>query len=407
MYDLIIANGRVVDPANNIDAVMDIAIRAGKIAQVGENIDGAQCERLIDATGSLVTPGLVDVHAHVIGPGDIDVDGACGVGAGVTSIIDAGSAMASDLPDALEVATPSSVYSLLTNHNWPNGYSESSVAPVDVEAVRDAINTYPDSVLGIKVALTPAIIAAYGLDGLKGAREVAKDTGTTVMLHIGDIGNPALAPTPSSVTAEALSLLQAGDILTHVYSPLTGGPLDENEKLLPALGEAVRRGVIMDAAMGDYGFSWAAADKILATGIKPDTVSSDVELHSPAIGASGLMVENRRATGTRVKSELSLVEYMAYFLELGFSVGEVIKMTTSAPAAAAGISERAGDLSAGQPADVTLLSLQQGQFKLADVDGVTRIGTQAFVPVATVKNGTVYEPSTGPHAWGFLPPSAA
>ena len=406
MYDVLITNGRVIDPANKIDAVMDVAIHDGKVARVASGIADAEAARAIDATGKLVAPGLVDMHAHVIGPGDIDVDGPCGVGAGVTSIVDAGSAMASDLPGALDVDTPSSVYALLTNHNWPDGFRPPNVDPVDVDAVRDAIVSYPDSVLGIKVALTPAIVGAYGLDGLRKAREVVADTGTTVMLHIGDIGNPALDPTPSSVTSEALGLLQAGDILTHVYSPLTGGPLDENEQLLPALGEACERGVVMDAAKGDYGFGWDAADQILATGIKPDTVSSDVELHSPATTTSGLMVENRRATGKRVKSELSLVEYMAFFLELGFSVPEVIRMTTSAPAAAAKIAARAGDLSVGKPADVTILELKEGRYCLTDVDGVSRVGRQAFVPVATLKHGIVHPPSRGPHSWGFEPPRA-
>ena len=353
-----------------------------------------------------MTPGLVDIHAHVIGTGDVDVDGICGAGAGVTSIIDAGSAMASDLPGALEVSTPSTVYSLLTNHNWPDGFRPPRVEPVDVDAVREAMQSYPGTVLGIKVALTPAIIGAYGLDGLSKARAVAAQTGTRVMLHIGDIGNPALDPTPSSITSEALGILQAGDILTHVYSPLTGGPLDENERLLPALGEACERGVIMDAAKGDYGFGWEAADQILGTGIKPDTVSSDVELHSPATGASGLMVENRRATGARIKSELSLVEYMAFFLALGFGVDEVVRMVTSAPAAAAGIADRAGDLCPGKPADVSVLEIKNGRYRLTDVDGVSRTGQQAFVPFATLKDGNLHEPSAGPHEWGFEPPPA-
>lgn len=406
MYDVLIRNGRVIDPANQINAVMDVAIHAGKIVKVAPRIDEASADREIDAQGHLVTPGLVDIHAHVIGQGDVDVDGLCGVGAGVTSIIDAGSAMASDLPQALTVSTPSNVYSLLTNHNWPDGFRPPEVAPVDVEGVREAIATYPDTVLGIKVALTPAIIGAYGLEGLRKAREVAEETGTTVMLHVGDIGNPALHPTPSSVTAEALGILQAGDILTHVYSPLTGGPLDEDEQMLPALGEACERGVIMDAAKGDYGFGWDAADQILGKGIKPDTVSSDVELHAPANSASGLMVEGRRATGVRVKSELSLVEYMAFFLALDFSVEEVIRMVTSAPAKAAGIADRAGDLSPGKPADISVLTLKRGYYQLTDVDGISRTGRQAFVPVTTLKEGRVYEPSSGPHPWGFEPPRA-
>ena len=174
MYDVLITNGRVIDPANQIDAVMDVAIHDGKVAKVAPGIADAEAARTIDATGKLVSPGLVDIHAHVIGPDDIDVDGPCGVGAGVTSIVDAGSAMASDLPGALEVDTPSSVYALLTNHNWPDGFRPPNVDPVDVDSVRDAIVSYPDSVLGIKVALTPAIVGAYGLDGLRKAREVCR-----------------------------------------------------------------------------------------------------------------------------------------------------------------------------------------------------------------------------------------
>lgn len=405
MYDVLIRNGRVIDPANQIDTVMDVAIQAGKIAEVAAAIDKTSAKREIDAQGHLVTPGLVDIHAHVIGRGDVDVDGLCGVGAGVTSIIDAGSAMASELPDALSVSTPSNVYALLTNHNWPDGFRPPAVVPVDVDGVRAAIDTYPGTVLGIKVALTPAIIGAYGLEALRKAREVAEETGTFVMLHVGDIGNPALSPTPSAVTAEALAILQAGDVLTHVYSPLTGGPLDENEALLPALSEACERGVIMDAAKGDYGFGWLAADQILGQGIKPDTVSSDVELHAPANSASGLMVANRRATGVRVKSELSLVEYMAFFLALDFTVEEVIGMVTCAPAKAARIADRAGDLSPGKPADVSVLALKEGSYRLTDVDGMSRTGRHAFVPVVTLKNGRIYEPSCGPHPWGFEPPS--
>ena len=84
MYDVLITNGRVIDPANKIDAVMDVAIHDGKVARVASGIADAEAARAIDATGKLVAPGLVDIHAHVIGPGDIDVDGPCGVGAGVT-----------------------------------------------------------------------------------------------------------------------------------------------------------------------------------------------------------------------------------------------------------------------------------------------------------------------------------
>ena len=411
MVDLVIRGGRVIDPVHNIDAVMDVAVNDGEIVQVGGCIESDAHTRELDAAGKLVTPGLVDVHVHVYGPGEVvPADPNCGVGAGVTSVVDAGSADASCIDDLIErVAdkTQACVYSLLTNHAWPDGFHHVEEPPaVDYHALKQAAHDHKGVVVGIKVAMTPAIYACYGLDALRGARQLAKEMDLRVMLHVGDIGNPALEPTASAVTAEAISMLAAGDILTHVYSPLTGGPLDEREAVLPSLCDAAERGVVMDAAIGDYGFGWQAADKILAAGLRADTISSDVELYSPATQASGLMVEGRRATGNRVVSELSLVEYMSYFLALDFSVAEVIHMTTTAPARAAGIADKAGQLEVGRPADIAILDLRDGHYALADVTGETREADRAFVPVATLKGGVVHAPGPGPHAWGFEPPQA-
>lgn len=411
MYDLLIRGGRVIDAANDIDAVMDVAVSGGLVAEVADTLDSGLATEEFDARGKIVTPGLVDVHVHVYGPGDVvPADPNCGVGAGVTSVIDAGSADASCIDDLVERVvskTESSVYSLLTNHHWPDGFgSVGRAPPVDYESVKRAVADHQDVVVGLKIAMTPAIHDSYGLEALRSARQVAEELGLRVMLHIGDIGNPALEPTSSKVTADALAMLEAGDILTHIYSPLTGGPLDEDEVVIPALHDAIARGVVMDAAIGDYGFGWEAADKILADGIRADTISSDVELYSAATDAGGLMVEGRRATGNRVVSELSLVEYMSYFLTLGFSVTDIIKMTTCAPAKAAGISCKAGDLTPGKPADVAVLELKTGRYSLADVTGEIRVGEQAFVPVATLKGGVIHKPGPGPHEWGFEPPAA-
>jgi dihydroorotase len=412
MYDLVIANGHVIDPAQGISATLDVGVQDGRIAAIAPGLPAHAATQRIDATGKIVAPGLVDLHAHVYWPGrQADVDPHCGVGAGVTSIVDAGSALASDLAelsDRVVATTKSSIYAFVSNHWWPDGYSPprepGDLPPIDVDAIVAAARANPDLVKGVKVAVTPAIRREYGLRPIAEAREAARAAGLRLMLHIGDIGNPALPATPSDVTAEAIGLLQQGDILTHVYSPIAGGPLDEDERVLPALRAARDRGVVMDAARGDYGFGWDAADRVIADGIRAHTVSSDFEVHAVSTQGSGLMVENRRATGERIASEITLVEYMSYFLELGFSVEDIIRMTTVAPARAAGIADVAGDLATGKPADISVLELREGRFALADVTAISRVGRRAFVPFATVKRGVVHAPSAGARAWGFTPP---
>ena len=231
--------------------------------------------------------------------------------------------------------------------------------------------------------------------------------GIPLMLHIGDIGAPHLEATPAQLTSEALNLLDEGDILTHVFCPLSGGGLDAKGQLLPALRAAYDRGVVMDAAIGDYQFSWDAAEKVLGQGILPQVISSDAEIRPGSSGKSDIMVQNGRTTGERVESEITLVEYMAYFFELGFDLPEIIRMCTSAPARAAGIDNQAGDLSAGKPADISILSLESGHFRPTDVTGASRIGSKAITPFLTLRHGRPYKPNSGPHSWGFTPPPAA
>jgi dihydroorotase len=119
------------------------------------------------------------------------------------------------------------------------------------------------------------------------------------------------------------------------------------------------------------------------------------------------MVKDRRVTGARVASELTLVEYMAFFLELGFALEDVIRMTTSEPASAAGIDATAGSLVEGRPADISVLEVLTGRFTLTDVTGVSRLGERAIVPSVTVKDGRVFPAGRGAHPWGFAPPPAA
>ena len=414
MYDLLIKGGRVIDPAQDIDAVMDVAVRGTAIAKLGRDIPAEEASEVIDAGGKIVSAGLVDLHAHVYRQGHhIDADELCGVRAGVTSIVDAGSAGVPDFADFVDQAVrpaKGAVYCFLYNHRWPDGYEpEEEIHKdrhIEVDGLIELAEKFPSIVKGVKVAVTPPIRRKYGLEPLRRGREAARAAGIRLMLHIGDISAPSLEATPPEVTAEALGLLDAGDILTHVFSPLSGGGLDEDGRILPALQAAKERGVIMDAAIGDYQFSWEAAEKVLAAGVHPDVISSDIEIHSGLAGTAGVMVKNRRVTGERVAYKLTLLEYMAYFYELGFTVADIIRMTAATPARAAGIEGVAGDLKEGKPADISVLEELSGRFRLTDVTGVSRVGERALAPVVTVRDGHAYAPGGGPHDWGFAPPAA-
>jgi dihydroorotase len=164
--------------------------------------------------------------------------------------------------------------------------------------------------------------------------------------------------------------------------------------------------VWIDSAIGDYQFGWQTAEAIVAQGFYPDTIATDIEIHSQLGRSDEPMVRDRRITGVRVVSERTLVEYMAMFFKLGFPLEDVVRMATATPAKVLHIEDIAGSLRPGMPADVSVLRQIEGRFKLTDATGESRIGTQAIEPVVTVKAGVPYPAGVGAHAWGFAPPSA-
>jgi dihydroorotase len=187
-------------------------------------------------------------------------------------------------------------------------------------------------------------------------------------------------------------MLDAGDLVTHVFTPLTGAALDEEGRLLSALMDAQDRGVYIDTSYGDFNFGWDRADTVLAQGLRPDTIATDIEIHA--------------GDGMRKLSERGLLEYASYFLAMGFSVEDVVRMTTATPAAYLGVEDKAGSLQEGRIADISVLDVIEGRWLLADATGKSRVGTEALVPVVTVKAGKVVDPGEPPHSWGWTPPAA-
>jgi dihydroorotase len=183
--------------------------------------------------------------------------------------------------------------------------------------------------------------------------------------------------------------MDPGDAITHVFTPNTGSTLDQDGKILPEVLDAQRRGVFIDTANDGNNFGWAEADLVMSQGVVPDIIASDNQItYKP----------------TLVRS---LLEYSSFYLHLGFSVDDVVRMMTITPARFLRIEDRAGSLALGRDADIAVMGLLDGRWQLEDSTGVSRVGSQALVPVLTIKSGRVIESSEGLYPWGWAPPTAA
>ena len=396
MYDLLLKGGRAIDPSRGIDKGLDVAVKDGKIARMEQDIPRSQAREVLDVSGKIVAPGLVDVHTHIYHPGrNWNHPDVAGVRSGVTTIADAGGPGSADFDDFCEYVLPkaqTTVYSFLSIFRERSLGAPPAEEQMDVDGVVEIARNNPDLVKGVKVIVAPRTVQNLGLKHVEASKRAARESGIRLMMHIGDIGPKRQTPTPSDVTAQALAMLDAGDMVTHVFTPLTGAALDEEGRLLSALSEAQDRGVFIDTSYGDFNFGWERADTVLAQGLRPDTIATDIEIHA--------------GDGMRKLSERGLLEYASYFLAMGFSVNDVVRMTTTTPAEYLGIQDEVGSLQEGRTADISVLEVVEGQWQLADATGKTRVGTEALAPVVTVKGGRVVEPGEPPHAWGWTPPEA-
>jgi dihydroorotase len=236
---------------------------------------------------------------------------------------------------------------------------------INLGAIETTIQTHRDIVKGIKIRLVGALIAGVGVEVIRRAKETAKKFGLPIMVHIGDRWKQ-VSPT---LTQECLPLLEAGDILSHIYTAQPGSPLLPDGTMMPELREAMERGVVLDISNGRTGsnFSFRVARKGIAQGILPTTLSTDVNRPSLTYSVFGLTVT------------------MSKFLELGLDLAQVIAMSTINPARAIGEEKKIGSLKPGMDADVTILEVLSGSWKLEDPEQPTM--ARLISPIMTIKAG--------------------
>jgi dihydroorotase len=360
-YDLIVKGGRVIDPSLRLDAIRDVAITSGRIAAIEVDIADDAAE-VIDATGKVVVPGLIDLHTHY---GRNEEGPLVGLAGGVTGWVDAGSAGADQMDDmaAFARSAPQSARMLINIGRagiLPGG-DTMDLSLADVGAARAAINRNRDVVVGVKARLTRGV-AADDVEVLRRAQEVARSFDLPVMIHMGQTATPM--PT-------LLAQLKRGDIVTHMFAPPPNSLVDDDGQILPGVLAARRRGVWFDVANGRSGhLRWDTFDRIIRAGFWPDTISTD-----------------GNTTSRNAESVIDFPNVLSKFLNFGMTFDQVVARATLNASRIFPLFHDRGTLNVGAPADIAVLELREGTFEFVDNYGNTRTGGQRLFPSGTVLGG--------------------
>jgi dihydroorotase len=387
-YDLLIKGGHVIDPANHIDAVMDVAVSGGKIAAVEKDIPASSAGKVVDASGLYVTPGLIDIHVHITYGGaplnwfdpesrshtqPYAIPADLVLTSGVTTVVDAGTAGAeSFLQEKESVMDHAKVRVLAFLNIVANGMSgglEQSLDQMNVKRCAETINKYPDLIVGVKTA---HYWASEPWDGehtpwaaVDRAIECAQATNRPVMYDFW--------PRPDRTYADLiLQKARPGDIHTHVFAQQFPIILPDG-KLNPIMLEARKRGVIFDVGHGAGSFWFRNAVPAVKQGFLPDSISTDLHIDNFTI--------------------LSFDNVLSKFASMGVPLNELIKRSTVNPANEIHHPEL-GTLSVGKDADIAVLQVLHGKFGFIDCGWARMDGDTTITARMTVRAGRiVFDPS--------------
>ncbi len=381
-FDLLIKGGEVLDPSQKLRGMRDIGIRNGVIEAVQADIPAERALKVLSATGRLVTPGLIDLHAHTFPYGS-----AIGIPAdelvpfqGTTTAVSAGDAGANNFAAYrrfIVASTRTRLYAFVHIANIGlAGFPVGELFNIDFAQIEPAARTVAenaDIALGVKVRMSENVIAQHGLEPLKRAIKAVEVAGTggKIMCHIGGVATPELM-------SQILDLLRPRDILTHCFSgaPNNAGQFTnivQNGKLLPAAIEAKKRGVHFDVGHGGGSFDYTVAEVAMAQGVMPDTISSDMHVFSG--NSPGMPF---------------LTWVMSKFLNMGFTLEQVVAMATINSARAIDRLPKLGTLQVGAPGDATLLEVVDGPVEFVDTRNNKRTGKAFIRPVQTVAAGIAF-----------------
>jgi dihydroorotase len=412
-YDVVVKGGRVIDPASNLDGIADIGIKKGRIAAVAPALEPGPRTRVIDAAGLIVTPGLIDTHAHVYEhvSGDFGLNpDLVGVRSGVTTVVDQGgpSALTFDGFRKFIVETAKTrVFAFISaylaggllGHRYVDLYGP---VGINVKAIVKAARDNADLVRGIKTHAEPGGYSRWGMEALKLAKEASREVGLPVYIHLGTLW-PELDGAKvdaADIIDEVVPVLDPGDILAHPFTRFPSGFVAADGAIHPLIREALAKGVRLDVGRGAH-FSFTNAQRVLDAGIVPFTIGADLHGYNVRTadggrayrgmftgeGIDSIVAEDRASPFAR---PYSLQHAMTELMALGVKLSDVIRMTTVNAASMLGLEAEMGSLSVGMPADLSAMRLIDGDWELVDSERVTRPARQLLHPEFAIRGGKLH-----------------
>src|SRR6201988_1586609 len=382
-FDLLLRGGRVIDPASGVDGVKDIAIRNGKIAAVQSDILPSSAREIVDVSGTIVLPGLIDTHAHVYqyvtGRFGMNAD-MVGVQSGVTTLVDQGGPSCMTLPGFrhfIAEKSQSRAYAFLSaylvggleGHYYPNLYRPDCV---DIDATVKAASANRALIRGIKAHAEIGGFARWGIRVIEMAAEIGRRADLPVYVHFGQLwGLPESGTNGEDVDTiltRVIPLLRSGDVLAHPFTRHPGGFVNREGEVHPVIQAGLDRGLRVDVGDGSH-FSYRLARKAIAAGIIPNTLGADIHgynTHGPAPAGTPdepADDENHPFAG---QAKFSLVQAMSSMMALGIPLKQVVPMVTSNSAKMLVRENEIGALKVGMGADVSVLNQLSGKFALRD-----------------------------------------
>lgn len=367
--DILIKNGRVIDPVFGTNEIKDIAISGGVISNPADVTDA---KTVIDAEHCLVTPGLIDFHVHSFFMASdlaISPEAQC-FPTGVTTIIDAGSSGCANYEAFRIISEFSRVRQYAFLHVNPSGIPTSAYPEehdpqyYDEKKMLELFRKYPDRLLGVKIRESRNVVGSLGLQPFFRALEIAEKAGLPLVCHVTD------GPVPSN---ELVKHFRKGDVYTHVYHGLGYTILDESGHVMPEFFRARERGVLFDAANGRSHFSVKVAKAALSEGFLPDIISTDATVNNSWVPGAAF----------------SLPYTMSRYLALGLNPEEIIACVTANPAAALHQKRELGSLDIGTCADVAIHRIINKNTIFTDPLGDILHGNQLFKTELTIREGKI------------------
>ena len=365
-YDLLLQGGSVIDPATGRQGRWDVAFAGGKVAAIEERIQAASAARVEAVTGLWVTPGLIDMHAHVFyGVGESLAVDAGGLARGVTTVADGGSAGASTFGAFRRIVSGDRTRVLAWLNLSSIGQADTRVGELmsllhaDVEAAVETAQAQADLIVGLKARLSTYVVGMTCKPVLTLLRQAADACGLPVMVHVGETGEPL---------AEIFPFLRPGDVVSHALTGRRNGLLQADGRIIPEAFAARRAGILFDAARGRTHLAFPVLRAAVEQDLLPDTLSTDITRFSAADPDFGLPL------------------YGSQLLAMGVPLPDVIaRMTWNA--ARVMRREDLGRLQVGGPGDATVLRIESGQFTVRDADGRTLAMDRRLVAVGVVREG--------------------